>query len=216
MGKKRRSEGITVTGTGIAAAVPDVVDVELGAEATAPDVQQALDTAAAGLDSARSALADHGVAAADLQTAQTSTWTENREGGAQVTTARLTLRARVRDVDAAGECVRAALAAAGPVARLESMHVAVGDTEVLVRAAREAAFRDAHAVAEQLAALAGRRLGRVVDVLDGAPAGGGPRPMAMRADAMAAKIGVDPGTQEVSASVTVRWEFDSGASQPVQ
>lgn len=209
MGKKRASEGITVTGSGSAEAVPDVVDVELGAEATAPDVQQALDAAAVGLDAARSALAEHGVAPADLQTAQTSTWTENREGGVQVTTARLSLRARVRDVTSAGECVRAALAAAGAVARLESMHLAVGDTDTLVRAAREAAFHDARATAEQLAALAGRSLGRVVDVHDGSGAGGGPRPMAMRADAMATTLAVDPGTQQVSASVTVRWEFDS-------
>ena len=196
-----------MTGTGTAAAVPDVVDVELGAEASAPDVQQALDAAAAGLDSARSALADHGVAAADVQTAQTSTWTERRDDGEQLTTARLSLRARVRDVAGAGECVRAALAAAGPVARLESMHVAVGDTAVLVRAAREAAFRDARATAEQLADLAGRSLGRVVEVHDGDAGGSGPRPWALRSDAMAARLAVDPGTQEVSAAVTVRWEL---------
>ena len=204
-----------MTGTGTAAAVPDVVDGELGAEASAADVQQALDAAAAGLDAARSALADHGVAAADVQTTQTSTWTERRDGGEQVTTARLSLRARVRDVATAGECVRTALAAAGPVARLESMHVAFGDTDTLVRSAREAAFHDARATAEQLAALAGRTLGPVVDVLDGAGGGGGgagPRAWAMRSDMAATGIGVDPGTQEVSASVTVRWSFDSGTS----
>lgn len=212
MAKTRPSEGITVTGRGSAAAVPDVVDVELGAEATAADVQQALDAAAAGLEAARSALAEHGVAAADVQTAQTSTWTERRESGEQVTTARLSLRARVRDVTAAGEGVRAALAAAGPVARLESMHVAVGDTDVLVRAARKAAFRDARATAEQLADLAGRRLGRVVDVHDGDEAGGGSRPWALRSDVTPAQLAVSPGTQEVTAAVTVRWEFDSGAS----
>lgn len=208
MGTTRATDGITVTGSGTAAAVPDVVDVELGAEASAPDVQQALDAAAAGLDAARSALADHGVAAADVQTAQTSTWTERRDDGEQATTARLSLRARVRDVAAAGECVRAALAAAGPVARLESMHVAVGDTAVLVRAAREAAFRDARATAEQLADLAGRSLGRVVEVHDGHGSGGGPRPWALRSEVPATMLAVDPGTQEVSAAVTVRWELD--------
>lgn len=200
-----------MTGSGSAAAVPDVVDVELGAEASAGDVQQALDAAAAGLDAARSALADHGVAAADIQTAQTSTWTERREGGEQITTARLSLRARVRDIAAAGECVRTALAAAGPVARLESMHVAFGDTDALVRSARDAAFRDAQATAQQLAALAGRTLGQVVEVIDGeggGAGGGGPRAWAMRSDMGASTIGVDPGTHEVSASVTVRWTFE--------
>lgn len=200
-----------MTGAGVVDAAPDVVQIELGAQATAPDVQQAIDAASAGLAAARASLLTSRVAPEDLATAQSSTWTERPDNAEPRTTARLTLRALVRDVDAAGEALRHALAAAGPVAQLESMHLRVGDPTDSLRVAREHAFADARAKAEQLAALAGRRLGAVVDILEGGGGGGGPRMMAMRSEAVGASFGVDAGTQEVSAAVTVRWEFDSEA-----
>ena len=208
---RRRGEGITVTGNGVVDAVPDVVQIELGAQATAADVQQAIDAAAAGLAAARASLLDAGVAPEDLGTAQSSTWTERPDNTEPRTTARLTLRAVVRDVDAAGQAVRVALAAAGPVAQLESMHLRVGDPAESLRLARDRAFADARSTAEQLAGLAGRRLGRVVDLVEGGGGGGGPRMMAMRGDALGASFGVDAGTQEISAAVTVRWAFDGEA-----
>lgn len=203
-------EGITVTGSGVVEAVPDVVQIELGAQATAPDVQQAIDAATAGLDAARASLLAVGVAPGDLGSAQSSTWTERPDNAEARTTARLTLRVLVRDVAVAGEALRGALAAAGPVAQLESMHLRVGDPAASLVQARDRAFGDAVGKAEQLARLAGRRLGRVVDVVEGGGGGGGgPRMMAMRADTVGASFGVDAGTQEISASVTVRWEFDA-------
>lgn len=208
----RTHGGITVTGTGRVDAVPDVVQIELGAQATAPDVQRAIDDATAGLAAARASLLAGGVAAGDLGSSQSSTWTERPDDAEPRTTARLTLRVLLRDVAAAGEAVRLALAAAGPVAQLESMHLRVGDPSAGLAVARDRAFADALATAEQLAALAGRRLGRVVEITDGSGGGGGsPRMMAMRADAVGASFGVDPGTHEITASVSVRWEFDSEA-----
>lgn len=208
----RAREGITVTGSGVVEAVPDVVQIELGAQATAPDVQQAIDAATAGLDAARASLLASGVAPRDVGSAQSSTWTERPDNAEARTTARLTLRVLVRDVAAAGEAVRGALAAAGPVAQLESMHLRVGDPSASLMQARDRAFADARATADQLAGLAGRHLGRVVDITEGSGGGGGgPRMMAMRADIVGAPFGVDAGTQEISASVTVRWEFDGEA-----
>lgn len=200
-----------MTGTGVVDAVPDVVQIELGAQAVAPDVQQAIDAASAGLAAARASLLTSGVAPEDLATAQSSTWTERPDNAEPRTTARLTLHALVRDVDAAGEALRHALAAAGPVAQLESMHLRVGDPTDSLRVARERAFADARAKAEQLAGLAGRHLGAVVDIVEGGGGGGGPRMMAMRSEAVGASFGVDAGTQEISSTVTVRWGFDSEA-----
>ncbi|KAJ8137769.1 hypothetical protein OY671_009018, partial [Metschnikowia pulcherrima] len=97
--------GVTTTGQGAVTATPDVAVVELGAEASAPGVQDALDRANAGLAAARDALVAHGVAPSDSRTSQTSTWTEQREDGPR-TTARLTSRATSRDVGASGEVVR--------------------------------------------------------------------------------------------------------------
>ncbi|MGO1205225.1 SIMPL domain-containing protein, partial [Cellulosimicrobium funkei] len=60
--------GVTTTGQGAVTATPDVAVVELGAEASAPGVQDALDRANAGLAAARDALVAHGVAPSDLRT----------------------------------------------------------------------------------------------------------------------------------------------------
>lgn len=199
--------GVTVTGTGLVTAVPDVAVVDLGAEARAPGVQDALDRAGAALDAAARGLRERGVTPADLRTTTTSTWTERTDDGTSRTTVRLALRAQVRDVAGAGEAVRAALAAAGDAARLDGIGFALADPAPLAAAAREAAFADARERAEQYAALAGRRLGAVVEVVEG---GGGPGPVA-RTLAAAAPAGdalaVEPGTQEVRATVTVRWEL---------
>ncbi|WP_454042992.1 SIMPL domain-containing protein [Cellulosimicrobium sp. Marseille-Q8652] len=199
------TSGVTTTGQGAATAAPDVAVVELGTEASATGVQEALDRANAGLAAARDALLAAGVAATDVRTSQTSTWTEQRDDGPR-TTARLTLRATVRDVAASGEVVRAALDAAGPVARLDSTSLAVGDPGPLAAAAREDAFADARARAEQYARLAGRSLGPVVEIREdvGGPA---PVPRLMAAKAAGDALVVEPGTQEVRASVTVRWEL---------
>lgn len=197
--------GVTTTGQGAVTAAPDVAVVELGAESSAPGVQEALDRANTGLAAARDALVAAGVDPADVRTSQTSTWTEQRDDGPR-TTARLTLRATVRDVEACGEIVRAALDAAGPVARLDSTSLAVGDPGPLAVAARDAAFADARFRAEQYARLAGRSLGPVVEVREDA-GGPGPMPRLMAAKAASDALVVEPGTQEVRASVTVRWEL---------
>jgi len=199
------TSGVTTTGQGAVTAAPDVAVVELGAEASAPGVQDALDRANAGLAAARDALVAAGVAPEDVRTSQTSTWTEQREDGPR-TTARLTLRATVRDVAACGEVVRAALDAAGPVARLDSTSLAVGDPAPLAVAARDAAFADARSRAEQYARLAGRSLGPVVEIREDV-GGPGPVPRVLAAKAASEALVVEPGTQEVRASVTVRWEL---------
>ena len=203
------SGGVTTTGQGAASAVPDVVVVELGAEASGADVQVALDAANAGVRAAREALLTGGVAPEDLRTAQTSTWTQHGPDGVATSavTARLSLRVTVRDLTASGGLVRAALGAAGPVARLDSMRLAVSDPGPLAVRAREEAFADARSKAEQYAVLAGRGLGAVVEVSE---QGGGFAPMPR---AMSAKVGssdamaVDPGNEQVEASVTVRWAW---------
>ena len=78
--------------------------------------------------------------------------------------------------------------------------------------AREAAFDDAQDKAQQYAALAGARLGRVLAVVEG---GGVPgfEPMAGRRDAMmsmkasAGGMPVEAGEHSVGATVRVAWEL---------
>ena len=212
-----REEGILVTGSGAVEVRPDVVVVELGAQAEAPDVQDAVREASEGLGRARAALIAAGVAPSDLRTTTTSTWVEHGHDGTGPArfVARLGLRARLRgavlgDLDDAGALVQDVLAAAGPVARLDSTRFALADPTRAASQAREAAFADALAKATQLARLAGRELGAVAAVVEGAELGNAPvRTMAARAEAFASSLVLDGGEELVSASVTVRWHWSA-------
>lgn len=197
--------GVTVTGHGTAHGAPDRLAVTLGAESRSQDAQQAMTTAVAALAAARRVLLDAGVAERDLRTAQTTLWPDRTAEGGTSVTARLTLHAVLRDLAGSGPLVQAALAAAGPSARLDAMAFEVEDPAPLAEQARHAAFRDAEARAEQYAALAGRRLGVVRSVTE--PEHGGV-PMVRAAFASAdGALPVDAGEQAVGAQVTVRWSW---------
>lgn len=199
--------GITMTGVGRAAAPPDVVRLELAAEASAPTVQGALAAATNGQAAMRATLHAAGVSASDLRTTQTSVHVDYSHGdGPRGYVARLAVSATVRDVAAAGAVVSQALEAAGETARLDGLTFSHADPSDLMRTAREAAFADARAKAEHFAALAGQSLGEVLTIDEGG-AGGGPVPVFKAEAAYAADMAVDPGEQEVSATVTVSWSW---------
>jgi len=205
-------EGITTAGNGAVEVRPDVVVVELGAEAEASDVQDAVLEASEGLGRARRVLLDAGVAASDLRTTTTSTWVQHGTDGTgpRRFVARLGLRARLRgetlgDLDDAGALVQDALAAAGDVARLDSTRFAVADPAPAAALAREAAVAEARLKAEQLARLAGRELGAVAEVVEGGSRG--TQPGLERAAAFASNLTIDAGEDVVTAELTVRWHW---------
>lgn len=203
----RPRDAVTVTGHGSATGVPDLMVATMGCEASAPDVAGALTAAWRAAEAMRAALGGAGVAGADLRTADSSVrqeWTgkERPEGFL----AQVTFVAALRDLDAAGAVVAAAVAAAGDAGRLHGVQLVVEDQGRLLRQARQEAFADARGKAEQYAALAGRALGAVLAVDDAVP---GPQPR-VRHGVMPVAAGgmpVEPGSAELTASVTVRWEL---------
>jgi uncharacterized protein len=202
--------GVVVLGAGTAAAPPDVVRIDLAAEAVADAVSDALGQATTGLARIRSVLVRAGVPTADLRTTETSVHIDHgpRGEGPQRFVARLGLTAIVRDVGGAGTILQSALEEAGDTARLSGLSFSHSDPSSLLAAAREAAFADAFAKARQFAGLAGRELGAVVAIDDTTP--GGPIPLPRRMAAMplaAAEFDVEGGQQEVSARVVVRWSW---------
>lgn len=208
----RGHEGVTVTGSASIAVEPDIVVADVGVDVRDEDVSTALRAAETALGQMREALAQGGVERPDMRTSQTSIWRQERtdQAGEVVGTTvhvGLGLSVTLRDVGAAGDTVHGALAAAGDVARMNSLSFAVSDAAAALARARDAAFDDARAIAEAYAVKAGRPLGEVVSVLE-QPAGTpvAPRVMKARMD-MAASMPVEPGQQEVSASVTVTWRF---------
>jgi hypothetical protein len=79
----------------------------------------------------------------------------------------------------------------------------VSDSQAQYREAVDAAMDDARARAEAIAAKAGVKLGAPVAIIE---SGGGGYPVPMygtRTAADAAEISIEPGTQEISASLTV-------------
>jgi uncharacterized protein YggE len=121
--------------------------------------------------------------------------------------ASLSLAVRLTDLEHVGSVLVAAVQAGGDGARVEGITFSHDDAAALETAAREAAFADARAKAEQYAGLAGQALGEVRHVVE-AELGAGPAPRFMRAmaaEAAAAPPPIDGGEGSVAAVITVTW-----------
>ncbi|NTW40205.1 MAG: SIMPL domain-containing protein [Cellulomonadaceae bacterium] len=207
--------GLTTTGVGVVDVVPDVAVVRLGAQVTDPSAPAALAAASAASAAILEALVAAGADRTDLRTAATSSWTDpgvepfgDQPGRGPRTTVSLTLEATLRDTATAGAVVAGALEAAGEPGRLESTTFRVADTGPAVVQARAAAFAEAVAAAEQLAVLAGRPLGAVLDVREESEASGGPVALMARA---ARDVPLEAGQQQVRVRLVVRHAWGDNA-----
>jgi uncharacterized protein YggE len=198
--------GITVIGSGSAAAAPDVLVLQLGAEVRHPNVSAALEQASAALSAMVARLRAAGVPDADLHTSGASVWSQtDQQGRLAGHVANQQLTAKLRDLAAAGNLVVEVVAAGGEAARLHGLAFAFDDDAALRAQAREQAFADARAKAGQYAELAGRALGPVRRVSEQS---GQHRPMRMPFAATAtASMPVEAGSQEITATVEVEWTF---------
>ena len=205
--------GVTVVGTGTAEGTPDRVLADLAVEVREETVEAALDAANAAATELVQALQDAGVDEDDIQTTDVSIHPEMQEptpGEAPVTSgyvARNGVRVTVDGVDQAGQVLQQAVDAVGDAARIQGLSLVIADDDPLVAEAREDAFADARATAEQYSDLAGRSLGAVVRIAEPAGAGGGPARVALESAADAGGVPIQPGTQEVSVQVEVTWEL---------
>ena len=199
---------VEVTGSGTASAAPDVVRVRAGVRCDGVDVSSALADADSRARGLAQAARDHGVADADLRT--TGTGVHPRHDGEGVTvvgyTAYQSLSVTVRDPALVGSLVEAFAGAAGNALTIDHIGLELADSAPLLAQAREAAFADARAKAEQYAALAGRELGKVERLSDVERGGAQPR-FAMMAAGKAADLSVELGENSVTATVAVRWEW---------
>ncbi|TWS19553.1 DUF541 domain-containing protein [Tsukamurella asaccharolytica] len=206
------SRTIRLTGSGIATASPDVVIAHIGVEVRASDVASAFSGAGEAARAVVAAVRAAGVADGDvatsnlgLQAVETGPWEDRRlEGYA----ASESLTVTVRTVADAPAVLQAAATAAGNAARIQSVAFTLSDGAGPAAAAREAAFADARAQAEQYAALSGDDLGAVLAIADDPS---GPRTevhVAAKSFAAApAGPALEPGETTVRARVTVEWEL---------
>ena len=195
--------GITVVGTGSVTTTPDTAEWSFGVQTSAETAEAALSANSQAMKQVVDALRDAGIDGDDLQTEQVSVWPRTSDDGLSIVgyDASNKVRATIRDLDRAGTTVDAAVAAGAN--QVYGPTLTVSDADAQYRAAVDAAFDDARARAEAIAEKAGLTLGAPVAIVEGG--GGMPVPYYERgvAEAADAAVAVEPGTQDVGASLTV-------------
>ena len=207
-----QQEGIWVSGKGVVTVTPDIATLRLGVEVQAATVAIAQSQATEAMDEVMTALTDNGVAEKDIQTQyfsirQVTKWDRDNEEevvvGYRVTNK---VNAKIREIDKAGTVIDAVAAAGGDFTRIDSIDFSVDDPSAYYEEAREEAMADAKAKAEQLAELAGGRLGKATYISESSQI---PPPI-YRQDIYeeaipAAETPISPGEMEISLTVQVAY-----------
>ncbi len=190
---------ITASGIGSVTTVPDRAHFSFGVQAQSRTASQALEAADVQLSRVVAALRAAGIAQVDIQTEQISLSPRTSEDGVQIVgyIAVSSVSVRVRNLDRAGPVVDAAVGAGAN--QVYGPSLTRSDQAAVYRNALRAAYADARARAQALAEAAGVTLGAMSSTVEG----GGNVPMPLAAAREDAKATVEPGTQEIQASVTV-------------
>ena len=209
-----QQEGIWVTGRGEVSAVPDVATLRLGIEAQEVSVAEAQSQAAGAMDKVMTALRDNGIAEKDIQTQyfnirRVTRWDKNREQdvviGYRVTNV---VTAKIRELDKVGAIIDDVAGVGGDLTRIDSIGFSVDDPSGYYDEARGKAMADARAKAEQMAELAGVKLGKPTYISEGAYI---PPPIYRQdlyekvAGAPAAETPISPGEMEIRLNVQVAY-----------
>ena len=201
---------ITVSASGTVTLVPDVARVHLGVTVTKPTVKAARDAGAKVMTDIIAAMKGLGIAEADIRTTNLSLYPRYGSGpapkvvGYQISEQ---VQVTVRDLDKAGDVVD--VATAKGATDVNGISFEVADPVKAQNDARASAVAAARASAQAMAAAGNVTLGAVVSITDATPAG----PIfygygAAARDAADLATPVQPGTQDLNATVTVVFEID--------
>ncbi len=161
-----QQQGIWVNGQGKVSGAPDIANLQLGIEAQEVSVAAAQSQAAEAMDKVMTALEDNDVAKKDIQTkyfniSKVTRWDDDNQRevviGYRVTN---TVTASIRDIEKAGAVIDAVALAGGDLIRINSIYFSIDDPTPYQKEARDEAMNDAKNKAEQLASLAGIKLGK--------------------------------------------------------
>jgi len=161
---------ISVTGTGIAYAAPDIAYVSVGVEISNADIAVALEDANSRVEAVLAALSELGIEAQDIRTENFGIYRENfygPEGPTGEGTFRVGnyLRVTLRDTSKVSDVLKASIDAGANA--INGVNFDIADREAVEKEARALAVEDARAVAEELAGLMGVSVGEVISVSDG-------------------------------------------------
>ena len=197
---------LTVSGTATARGAPDTALFTFGVETEAATAKAALADNAARMRRVIAALLGTGISREDIQTQDVSVYPRRTDtGGLEGFTADGSVATTVRRLARAGVAVDAAVAAGA--SQTSGPQFDRSSQSGLTRRALRDAFAEARAKAETLAQEAGATLGEVRRVVENGQALR-PMPIGVFATADAAGTPIEPGTQQVQASVTVTFTLE--------
>jgi hypothetical protein len=196
--------GITVTGLGTVNTVPDEAQVSLGVETEGATAKDALAENSSRMERILDALKQAGIDSKDIRTQDVSVSPsyETDEESTRGYTARNSITVKIRDLDRAGAVLDAATRAGAN--QVYGPTLSSSAREKLQAEALEAAVRNARTKAAALADAAGVDLGDVTGIVEGFD--GGPESLygeALRAADASKAVPIEPGTEEIQATVTV-------------
>jgi uncharacterized protein YggE len=200
---------VAVTGTGSAKAKPDTAHVTTGVVSEGRSARAALDTNSAAMKKLMAALKAKGLEPRDIQTTDFSVrpvYSRPKKGEARVITGYQvvnTVRAAVRDLDALGPVLDAAVSSGAN--QIGSISFSIAEPDALADAARKDAMADAKHKAELLAGAAGASLGEVMTISEQTYA---PVARQVRARVAEAAVPVAAGELTVEIRVSVTWELE--------
>lgn len=206
--------GISVSGTGKVEGTPDTVEVDLGVSVLADSVDQATSTAADKAEALIQALTGKGVAKEDITTTNYSIYPEYSYSG---NTQRLvgyrvsnSVVAKIRNVEETGAVLDEVTSAAGDEVTINGLRFSIEDNNEMLAAAREAAWNDAKAKAEQLADLSGQQLGPAMSINENVSTPPTPIPYASDGGGDERAITpIEPGTSTVTITLQVEFSLES-------
>jgi uncharacterized protein len=195
------SDGITVMGTGSVSAIPNEAQFSLGVTTKGQTAREALAANSARMRELIDALKATGVAERDIKTQDVSVGAayeaDSKDGGYW---ARNSLSVRVTDLSRAPQILDAASRAGAN--EVYGPSLSRSDRESLESTALKRAVANARARAEVLADAAGVSLGDVTAIADSSASEGQPYQV-MAARAADSGVPIEPGREEITASVTV-------------
>lgn len=193
--------GITVTGTGSVKAAPDRADFSFGVETQGSTADEALAANNAAVQKVIDALKAAGIATADIQTQQVSVSPRYGSDNQKITgySAVNTVNATIRKLADAGSIVDAAVKAGAN--QVYGPTLSISEQSGLYQDALKMSLDDARTKAKTIADAAGVSLGRVVNIVEGTA--GAPIPFATGEAASDQAAPIEPGLQEIQASLTV-------------
>ena len=191
--------GITVLGTGSANLTPDRASFAFGSVSQAATANAALAASSQSVARVIAALKKAGVAAADIQTSEVSLSPQMNDKGTDIVgyTASNTVTATIKKIGDAGDVVDAAVGAGAN--QVSGPNLLASDQDAAYRNALKGAVADARAKAETLAAASSSTLGKITAIVEG----GGVVPMPLAAGAKDSSVPIEPGTQQIEATVSV-------------